>query len=479
MWQKINTMKTSVLFSVLLLISCIRLQSQSIPPDSLYLGQTPPGSDPKIFTLTVDSGFFAAERIAISNDGAEICYSELKGYYPINTPKIRMYRYSGNRWSGPSNLFEGYEATGLSFTGDTMFFQNASSSYESFISVRNGQDWSAPQRILPSFNSAHYCQKTALGNYYISTRSGSGLGANDWCRLKIKGADTTALSLGLPLNTATDNLDFFISRDESYMIVTKPQGRLSVSYHKTDGIWTNPKSLGAKINFGLGAWGPFVSPDSTYLFYTTGTKPDYSDTYVYWVRIDNLLDSLRNTNFIPYLKNKPGDQADTVGKLFNYTIPDSTFIDDDGNNTLTYTAKLLSGDSLPAWLAFDPLSRSFSGTPTTIGTLNLKVTATDNANMSVATSFKLMIKESTAINQKDKEGVKIFPNPSAGRIRISLDQFERKTASFEILNLAGQRIMKNIFTNDICIDLADKPKGMYILKLSVDDEIIIRRISVI
>jgi hypothetical protein len=453
--------------------------AQTIPPDSLYLGQTPPGNDPKIFTLPVDSGFFAAERIAISNDGSGIYYSEVKGYYPINTPRLKVYRYSGNHWTGPSILFAGYIAAGLSFTGDTMFFQNASSAYETFISVRNGQDWGAPKRILPSFNSAHYCQKTALGNYYISTRSGSGLGANDWCRLKLNGADTTALSLGLPLNTATDNLDFYISQDESYMIVTRPQGRLSVSYHKTDGSWTNPKSLGAKINFGLGAWGPFVTPDRKYLFYTTGTRTDYSDTYVYWVRVDNLVDSLRNTNFIPYLKNKPGDQADTVGKLFNYTIPDSTFVDDDGNNTLVYTAKLLSGDSLPAWLAFDPITRRFSGTPIMVGTLNLKVTATDKANVSVATSFKLLIKESAAINQNDKQGVIIFPNPSTGRIRISLDQYDGKTASFEILDLAGQRIMKNIFTNDISIDLADKPKGMYILKLSVDDEIIIRRICVI
>jgi len=394
---KINAMKTSVLISVLLIICCIRLHSQSIPPDSLYLGQTPPGNNPKIFTLPVDSGFFAAERIAISNGGDEIYYSEVKGYYPINTPKIKMYKYSGGRWTGPSNLFEGYLAAGLSFTGDTMFFQNASSAYETFISVRNGQYRGAPKRILPSFNSAHYCQRTALGNYYISTSSGAGLGANDCCRLKINGGDTTTSSLGLPLNNSADNL----------------------------------------------------------------------------------IDSLRNANFIPYLKNKPGDQADTVGKLFNYTIPDSTFVDDDGNNTLTYTAKLLSGDSLPAWLAFDPVSRSFSGTPKMVGTLNLKVTATDNTNVSVATSFKLAIKESTAKNENDKQGVKIFPNPSSGRIRISLDPLPGKTASFEILNMAGQLVMKNNFTNEISIDLADKPKGMYIIKLTVDNEIIIRRICFI
>jgi hypothetical protein len=36
-----------------------------------------------------------------------------------------------------------------------------------------------------------------------------------------------------------------------------------------------------------------VSPDSKYLFNTTGTKPDYSDVFVYWVRIDSMIDNLR------------------------------------------------------------------------------------------------------------------------------------------------------------------------------------------
>ena len=32
-----------------------------------------------------------------------------------------------------------------------------------------------------------------------------------------------------------------------------------------------------EINFGKGMWGPYITADYKYLFYTTGTKPDYSD----------------------------------------------------------------------------------------------------------------------------------------------------------------------------------------------------------
>lgn len=109
---------------------------------------------------------------------------------------------------------------------------------------------------------------------------------------------TIAKSLGKPLNTAGENLDFFVSLDESFMIVTN-RPALAISFRNNDGSWTNPINFGPKINFGLGSWGPWVSPDNKYLFYSTGTIPDYSDVKVYWVRIDGIIDSLKKLS-TPY-----------------------------------------------------------------------------------------------------------------------------------------------------------------------------------
>jgi hypothetical protein len=49
--------------------------------------------------------------------------------------------------------------------------------------------------------------------------------------------------------------------------------------------------------------------------------------------------------------------------------------------------------SLPAWLAFDATTRTFSGTPVNadVGSLNLKVTASDSSNATVSSSFKLTV----------------------------------------------------------------------------------------
>jgi hypothetical protein len=366
------------------------VSSQPIPPDSLNSGQIPPVDISKIFNLDVSPEHFAAERITISNDGREIYYSEIESYYPIRSARIKNYRFTGGKWTGPFVLFEDFCSPALSVTGDTMYFENGSA--ETYFSVKKGIKWSDPKRILSKLEAAHYLQVTNKGNQYISSKPKETIGISDWCKLNYSASDTTAVGLGTPLNTAWDNLDFFVSRDETFMIVTTPWG-LSISYPKKDGGWTNPRNLGAKINFGLGMWGPYVTPDNKYLFYTTGTKPDYSDVNVYWVRVDGLIDSLKHTNIPPYAKNKIKSSTGIIGQSYNFTIPDDAFFDEDGNTSFTYTATQIDGNPLPAWLNFNALTKTFSGTPTEVAELRILVTATDTANDSGIAAFKLVITE--------------------------------------------------------------------------------------
>jgi len=366
--------------------------AQTIPFDSLYLGQIPPTDIPKIFKLDVSPEHFAAERITISNDGKEIFYSEIKNYYPIRSARIKYYNYTEGKWTGPFVLFEDFCSPALSVTGDTMYFENGTA--QAFYSIKKNSKWSIPNRMLSKIEPAHYIQVSNKGNYYISSKPQNTIGLSDWCNLKFSVSDTIAVGLGMPLNTAWDNLDFFVPRDESFMIVTTPFG-LSISYSKVDGSWTNPRNLGAKINFGLGMWGPFVTPDNKYLFYTTGTKPDYSDVNVHWIRVDGLIDSLKHTNIPPYAKNKIKSPTGIVGQSYNFTIPDDTFFDEDGNTTFTYSANLIDGSPLPNWLNFDKLTKTFSGIPKETGELRIIVSATDTENDSGISAFKLVIIEKT------------------------------------------------------------------------------------
>ncbi len=435
-----------IIVSAINLLSGNDAYSQILPTDSLYLGQAVPGKFPKVFNLPVSAGKFDAERIAITNDGKEIYYSEVRNYFPITGAKIKYYKFDNDHWSGPYILFDNYIAPALSVSGDTMYLQDSVTNYQTYFSVRSGTGWSAPQRIFRGLNSAHYCQITNSGTYYISSIPNQGIGGNDWCKLNINGSDTTVISLGLPLNSGGDELDFYISRDESNIIVSI-SSRLYVSFRKAGDFWTYPKSLGAKINFGLGMWGTYVSPDQKYLFYTTGTKYDYSDTHVHWVRIDSLIDSLHHSNFIPYLKNYIPDQKDTVGKLFTYTIPDSIFIDDDGNHTLRYSATLSNGNPLPSWLSFDSLTRTFSGTPIATGNIYIKIKVTDTAMVSISDIFKLTIVAQPVHIDEDQGNIpnKLrlypnYPNPFNPSTTIEFSLPENEIVSLKIYNSIGQLV---------------------------------------
>lgn len=73
---------------------------------------------------------------------------------------------------------------------------------------------------------------------------------------------------------------------------------------------------------------------------------------------------MTGTNTAPTRASEIPDQAATEGMPFSYTFLANTFSDADGD-TLTYTATRSDDTALPAWLDFNPATRTFSGTPGT------------------------------------------------------------------------------------------------------------------
>ena len=88
------------------------------------------------------------------------------------------------------------------------------------------------------------------------------------------------------------------------------------------------------------------------------------------------------------------DQVAMVGVEFNYTVPETTFIDPDGD-TLSYGASLWNGDPLPSWLTFTPSTRTFSGTPTSNVPISfgILVFVLDNKDGNARISFNIVINE--------------------------------------------------------------------------------------
>jgi Ca2+-binding RTX toxin-like protein len=102
-----------------------------------------------------------------------------------------------------------------------------------------------------------------------------------------------------------------------------------------------------------------------------------------------------NVNDAPVVANPIAAQTAAEDSPFAVTLPASAFADDDAihGDTLTYSASLADGSALPPWLSFDPASRTFSGTPANadVGSLSLRVTATDMSGASVFNDFTLSV----------------------------------------------------------------------------------------
>ncbi|WP_197085472.1 putative Ig domain-containing protein, partial [Cellvibrio sp. pealriver] len=121
--------------------------------------------------------------------------------------------------------------------------------------------------------------------------------------------------------------------------------------------------------------------------------------------------TVANVNDAPTVANIIPDQNATEDVAFNFQFAANTFADVDAGATLTYSAQLNGGGGLPAWLSFDPVTRTFSGTPANsdVGTLTIDVTADDGNGGTVTDTFTI-----TVANVNDAPTVaNIIPNQNA------------------------------------------------------------------
>jgi hypothetical protein len=103
--------------------------------------------------------------------------------------------------------------------------------------------------------------------------------------------------------------------------------------------------------------------------------------------------TVANVNDAPTVANPIANQAAIEDAVFSFTVPASAFADVDLGDTLSYGATLTDGSALPSWLTFDATTRTFSGTPlnANVGTLSVRVTATDGDGLSVSDSFDIAV----------------------------------------------------------------------------------------
>ena len=81
-----------------------------------------------------------------------------------------------------------------------------------------------------------------------------------------------------------------------------------------------------------------------------------------------------------------------------------------------------------------------------------------------------------SINSENELLINIIPNPNSGYFRI-IKNYNAKINSIEILDISGKLLYK-LFSdqNEVFIDISDQPDGMHLIKLHLENQVIVKEI---
>ncbi|WP_282445652.1 putative Ig domain-containing protein [Massilia antarctica] len=104
--------------------------------------------------------------------------------------------------------------------------------------------------------------------------------------------------------------------------------------------------------------------------------------------------NVANTNRAPLVAAPLAAKALLDNTAFSFTVPEATFSDPDAGEGGVYSAA-----DLPLWLAFNPATRSFSGTPamSDAGTSTVSVRYTDTGGLAATASFALTVNQTAMV----------------------------------------------------------------------------------
>ncbi|MFV2054933.1 MAG: tandem-95 repeat protein, partial [Thiohalomonadales bacterium] len=146
-----------------------------------------------------------------------------------------------------------------------------------------------------------------------------------------------------------------------------------------------------------------------------------------------------NKNDPPKLVTPLADKTLTQNLAFSFQLPPKTFSDADPNDSLTLSATLNSGLSLPNWLVFDPVTATFSGIPEIPPpSIDIMVTATDTSGATASDAFKITLQNNTppTFNVGTAFGISLLED-TTHVFTVQAKDNESNPISWRILTQAG------------------------------------------
>jgi len=273
-----------------LLIVCSKKEDLSILKGP-YLGQKPPGNTPEIFEPKIVSTGLDELNSVFSPDGREFYFCVRNFLGAVSIFQMKM---EGENWSQPKLLpfasrYGDIDVT-MSPDGSKILFsslrpvpgsEKPKEDYDFWMVERKGDTWGDPIYLGEDINSeSHDFYPMMAGNgtiYFSSQREGPG--TNNIYRSEcVNERYSEAVKLGDTINTEHREFDPYVSPDESFLIFTsnRPEGfgsgDLFISFKDHEGNWTMAKNMGDKINTPGSEYCPMISPDGKYLFFTSAGR---------------------------------------------------------------------------------------------------------------------------------------------------------------------------------------------------------------
>ncbi len=316
-------MKKLILISYLLLVAAITISAQQNDFPKLtgpYLGQKPPGMTPEIFAPGIISLPSREHNCpSFSANGMEIFFSVV--YYTPHNVIFSMHEENGI-WSPPGvmSLCGEYQDDGpfLSPDQNRLFFisnrplQGGTESKDSDIWYveRTDAGWGSPINAGSVVNSEYgeyHLTVSANGTLYFNSDRPGGYGKDDiYLSQWTNGHYVKPKNLGESINTKYLELQPFVSPDESYLIFSsnRPGGLgwldLYISFKRADGSWTKARNMGNIINTETWDGSPYVTLDGKYfLFCSNRMCPP--------VTVENSPTFQIIQSILPHLKIDPGN----------------------------------------------------------------------------------------------------------------------------------------------------------------------------
>lgn len=315
---KIGTGIKSILISAILSLLANSTYTQSPTTGNPYLGENSPGNTPQKFApgkISLDNRFETYP--AFSPDGKEMYFSIVNADW--SEGKILHTEMRNGEWSEPDtaifseNNYINWESF-ISTDGNRQFFtSNRPSSLNMdiwMVERTPGTTWTSPVRLINPVNTdateGSACV-TRNGTLYFKSLRGGGIGGSVLYSAKlIDNAYPLVENLGNTIKTGAGETEPYMSSDESYLIFISPTRAggyggwdLWVCFRNKDNSWSVPVNMGANINTANDEYGPRVTQDGKYLFFTREERGKTMD--IYWVS-SNILNRLKPNDIIDSIK---------------------------------------------------------------------------------------------------------------------------------------------------------------------------------